>query len=171
MKWVYIATVALTLAVFGHGSALAHGAHRHGDGQLFVSIDGARLIVRLESPLDNLLGFERAPRTPAERAAADRLRQHLSAGEGLFQPSAAAGCQLTHASIEAPVLEGRAAEGGHADLAAEWHYTCRAPQHLTGLRVLLFRDYRRLTRLQAAVVGPRGQRAQRLTARMPDLAW
>lgn len=161
----------LTLVLVGHGSALAHGAHRHGEGRLFVSIEGPQLIVRLESPLDNLLGFERAPRTPAERVAADRLRQRLTAGEGVLQPSTAAGCQLTHANIEAPVLEGQAAADGHADLVAEWHYTCRAPQQLKGLRVLLFQDHRRLSRLEAAVVGPRGQKAQRLTARMPDLVW
>lgn len=151
--------------------AQAHGGHRHGEADLLVSVEGAELVVRLETPLDNLLGFERAPRTPPERAAAERLLQRLKAGEGLFQPSTAAGCSLAQARVEAPVLQGREAASGHADLAAEWRYLCRAPQALTGLRVLLWREHPRLTRLNAVVAGPRGQKAQRLTARLPDLAW
>lgn len=154
-----------------HCPAHAHGAHQHGVAQLMVAVEGDGLTIRLESPLDNLLGFERAPRNDKERAAAEALLGRLERGEGLFALTQAAGCSLATSKVEAPVLQGGKATGGHADLAAEWRYTCRAPDQLTGLRVLLFKDFKRLTRLEAAVAGPRGQRAARLSARAPDLAW
>lgn len=151
--------------------AHAHGAHQHGVAQLMVAVEGPTLTLRLESPLDNLLGFERAPRTEKERAAAEALLGRLKRGEGLFALTQAAECALASATVDAPVLQGGKAAAGHADLAAEWRYSCRAPDKLTGLRVLLFKDYKRLTRVEASVAGPRGQRAARLSARAPDLAW
>lgn len=166
--------ILLSLGVslaYAHCQAHAHGAHQHGVAQLMVSVEGPNLTIRLESPLDNLLGFERAPRTDRERAAAEALLQRLQRAEGLFAPSQEAGCTLASVEVEAPVLKGGKAAAGHADLTAEWRYTCAAADKLTGLRVLLFRDYKRLTRLEAAVVGPRGQRAARLTGRSPDLTW
>lgn len=154
-----------------HGPAHTHGAHQHGVAHLLLAVDGDTLSIRLESPLDNLLGFERAPRDARERAAADALLARLQGAHDLFIPTQAAGCSLTSAKVEAPVLQGRAAAGGHADLIAEWRYGCRAPEKLSGLRVLLFRHFQRLTRLEAVVAGPRGQRAPRLGPRMPDLTW
>lgn len=157
------------MMVFGVGLAHAHGAHQHGVGRLEVAVEGTSLEIRLISPLDNFLGFERAPRNERERAAAADLLKRLRSAEGLFSPTAAAGCTLTDAQVEAPVLEGGQGGDGHADLSALWRFTCAQPERLTGLRVHLFRDHARLKTLQAAVVGPRGQRALRLTARMPDL--
>ncbi|MCS6786458.1 MAG: DUF2796 domain-containing protein [Thiobacillaceae bacterium] len=161
---------ALVLALTPGHWAQAHGVHQHGVARLEVAVEGAQLVIRLDSPLDNLLGFERAPRTAAERTAAAALIKRLESAQGLFLTSPVAGCTLASAEVEAPVLQGGSARE-HADLVAEWRYTCRAPERLTGLRVLLFKDYPRLRRLDAAVVGPRGQRAAQLTARLPDLAW
>ncbi|MFN3594832.1 MAG: DUF2796 domain-containing protein [Thiobacillaceae bacterium] len=159
------------MMALGVGLAHAHGAHQHGVGRLQVVAEGPALTIRLEGPLDNLLGFEHTPRNARERAAAAALMQRLREGKGLFGPSAAAGCTLAAAQVEAPVLEGGRDHDGHAELAAEWRYTCAQPERLTGLRVNLFRVFPRLRTLEAAVAGPRGQRGARLSARAPDLNW
>ncbi len=148
-----------------------HKAHQHGVAELQVAADGPTLVVRLVSPLDNLLGFERAPRSDQERAAAERLLARLKAGERVVTPTAAAGCALVSAEVTAPALQGGAGGDGHADLTAEWRFQCREPARLRGLRVELFAGHPRLKRLDATVAGPRGQKAQRLTARLPDLVW
>ncbi len=172
-----IPLLALLLVALGsttvaaHGGSHAHRAHEHGVAALMVAVDGPTLVVRLESPLDNLLGFERAPRSAEERAAADRLLARLTSGERVVTPTAAAGCTLVAATVDAPVLQGQTADDGHAELAAQWRYQCRDPARLTGLHVGLFAAHPRLKRLEATVAGPRGQKAQRLTARMPNLVW
>lgn len=150
---------------------LEHGTHQHGVAQLEVAVDGHTLTIHLESPLDNLLGFEHAPRTEAQRMAARNLLRTLRQGERLFAPTEAAGCKLSEAKVEAPVLEGKAGEGEHADLDADWRYACAQPGRLTGMKVELFTRYPGLKRLDAAVVSGKGQRAVKLTRGMPFLSW
>lgn len=148
-----------------------HGAHQHGVARLEVAVDGPTLTIRLESPLDNLLGFEHAPRTDRQKQAAQDLLAALRRGDGLFAPTLAAGCKLVEARVEAPVLEGQGGTAKHADLEADWRYTCAQAARLTGLKVGLFDKYRGLRRLDAAAVTDKGQRAARLTAGMPHLSW
>jgi len=76
-------------------SAAAHepGAHVHGVAEMRVVVDCAQLEVPLESPLDNLLGFEHAPRTETERAAVRTMAATLRKSR-LF---AAPAIRLSHA--------------------------------------------------------------------------
>ena len=164
------ALLAFILALFST-SAAGHATHQHGVAKLEVTIAGTELKLRLDTPLDNLLGFEHAPRTAAQRAAAQRLLERLRQGDELFQPTLAAACRMQRVEITAPVLQGAASVKDHADLQAEWHFACAELKRLTGLRVNLFADFPRLKRLDAAVAGPHGQSSKRLTTRMPDLAW
>jgi Protein of unknown function (DUF2796) len=146
------------------GSASAAGkAHEHGVLKLDVAVDGNKLTIVMEAPLDNLLGFERAPRTDAERkAAADVLARLRSPDKGtpLFAADAAAQCSLSKAEVQAPVLESDAkgaAKDGHADLDASYEFTCAQPGELRSLDVGLFDAYKRTRRIDVQVVGPKGQ--------------
>lgn len=155
-----IAGLALTLAC---GSALAAGkAHEHGALKLDIGIDGRALSIALDVPLDNLLGFERAPRNDAERRAATELLARLRApgqGPALFITEAAAQCTLTQAEVDAPVLApgAQAAAGAHADLEASYTYSCAQPGALRSLEIGLFQAFSRLQRIDVQVAGPQGQ--------------
>lgn len=146
------------------GTAWAAGkAHEHGALKLDVAIEGNKLTIAMEAPLDNLLGFERAPRTDAERKAAAevlaRLRS-LDKGTPLFVLDAAASCTLGKAEVQAPVLEAGAkpaAKDEHADLDASYEFTCAKPDELRTLDVGLFDAYKRIQRIDVQVAGPKGQ--------------
>lgn len=146
---------ALSLA----GPAAAHKAHVHGLAQLSVALDGPVLSITLEAPLDGLVGFERAPRTDAERKAASAALARLRDGAGLFKPDAAAGCTLAAARVSAPVLEpGAGGSGGeHADLDAAYTFRCGSPQALRTLQVGLFEAFPRLTQIDVQMAGVRAQ--------------
>jgi hypothetical protein len=59
-------------------AAQAHlGAHVHGLVKLGVAVQGPTVSIELDSPLDNLLGFEHRPRTAAERQAARALLKQM----------------------------------------------------------------------------------------------
>lgn len=135
-------------------------AHVHGAARLNVAIEGQLVTIELESPLENLVGFERRPRTPGEAAAVDALQARMRSAEGLFVLDAAAGCTLGKAQAESalfkPAVAG-AAKSEHADLEARFEYRCARPEQLTTLDVGLFEAYPRLGRLQVAVASPRGQ--------------
>ncbi len=156
-----------------HEHAHHHHAHVHGQAQLEVAVADAELHLRLESPLEAVLGFERAPRNDKERAAVAALRQTLAAGERLFVTTAAAGCRMSAAKVESDLLDGKAGAGqdGHGDLVAEYRFVCAQPTRLTGLEVRLFEAFPKLRRLEAQVAGSRGQTAKRLTAKMRFLSW
>lgn len=154
--------LALWAAASGAG---AGPVHDHGAARLDVALDGAVLTIALEMPLDSLVGFERAPRTPAERQAATAALARLRDGAALFKPDLAAQCTLQAAEVSAPVLEspGAAASGGHADLDAEYRFQCAQPTRLGAIEVRLFETFRRLERLDVQAALPAGQRKARLS--------
>lgn len=146
------------LALAAAGAALAAKPHEHGVMKLDVAIEGDKLSVTMEVPLDNLLGFERAPRTDAERKAAADVLARLRAPAGLFVVDAAAQCTLAKAEVQAPVLEGGAKpKDGHADLDAFYEFKCAQPAQLRTLDVGLFDAYKRIQRIVVQVAGPQGQ--------------
>ncbi len=151
-----------------------HGAHVHGIAKLEVAVEGAEIHLHLDAPLHDLIGFERAPRDAKERAAADALLKQLAQGEALFRPTSAAQCKLASANIEAPILTstaGKAPADGHADLEAEYRFTCTQPTKLTGMEVLLSQSFKGLRRVDAQTVTAKKQGATRLTSKMRFLSW
>lgn len=165
--------------------ALAAPAHEHGVARLDVSLEGGSLLIALDSPLANLLGFEHAPTTEAQRAAVVAMARRLREGAGVLLPNGQARCVLAEVHMASAVLPpamlgedsqmpGMSAghePAGHADLDASWRFECARPEALRELRVGLFEAFAgfRLIRVQAA--GPRGQAYAELSADAPVLAW
>lgn len=152
-----LAALLLALA----GPAHAHKAHQHGVAQLDVAVEASRVTLELETPLDNLLGFERAPRTDAERAVVDKAVARLREADKLFRIDSAAGCTLDKVTLEAPVLGlggGAApAKGEHAELSARFEFVCQAAPRASFVEVALFEAFAGMKRLNLQLVLPRGQ--------------
>lgn len=152
------ASTIAVLALAAASAAQAHKAHEHGVVRLDVAIEGGTLGIVAEVPLDNLLGFERAPRTDAERKAAADALARLRAPAGLFVVDAAAQCKLARAEVKAPVLEaGANPKDGHADLDAEYRFECAQPAQLRTLELGWFEAFPRVQRIEVQVAGPQGQ--------------
>ena len=155
------------LATTGSPLVLA-GVHEHGVVKLDVAVDGSLLTLQLEAPLDSLLGFEHRPRTQAQRQAALAVLKRINDGASLFQPSTAALCTLSKSTIDAEALQPNPAAkpGEHADLDAIFEFQCAQPDKLRDIDVALFDAFKRIQRINAQVIGPKGQ-AQR-TLKRPD---
>jgi hypothetical protein len=157
--------------------ALAGDAHVHGEARLAVAVDGPTLTLMLESPADNLLGFEHAPRNDSERAAVTQLKETLNRPAELFVPTPEAGCapsgtKLASALFAAGYPHGHDAHGAeHTDVEAEYVFHCARPGELAGLDVRLFERFEGLGKLKAEVVGPGGQKAATLSPRQRLLSW
>lgn len=158
------------------GAAQAHKPHEHGVVKLDVALDGGELTLVVEMPLDSLVGFERAPRTDAERQAAVAALARMRDGAALFRLDAAARCSLRSATVEAPVLEAAPGAtgpaGGHADLEAVYVFACAEPSRLAALDVRLFEAFRRVDRIdvQAALPGVQRKATLRRAASVLRLA-
>lgn len=173
-------------------------AHKHGAAELRIVVDGPQLQLALETPLDNLVGFEHAPRNDKQRTAVRAMAAKLRQPQELFTPTPAARCTPGEVSLESAVLapellgekksagaaagaQGatahekgppkKGAGGEHADLDASFTWRCEAPAQLKGIDVGLMQAFPGLRKLDVQVVGPRGQSATQLTPAKRSVTW
>lgn len=143
--------------------ASAGHSHVHGQARLEATLEGGRLRIEAELPMETLTGFERAPRTDDER---DRLARALEAlrAPGMFRPSADAGCK--HAGEQQRWAGGGGsalpADDAHTDLQLTHEFDCARPARLTSIDIGLFDAFSRLRRIEARVAGPAGAQARTL---------
>ena len=171
----------VALALFGCAllplPAVGASAHEHGVARLDVVIDGASLVISLESPLDNLLGFEHAPRNEKQRSAVKTMEVRLQTAD-IFKPSAEAACKPTAVNVEHPYkpMDSKppakdASAEAHSDVDVSWTYQCAWPSALQRIEVGLFTQFRWLKSLKVQLAGPRGQTATVLRPDKTTLVW
>ena len=158
------------------------GAHVHGIGQLNLALDGRELYIELDSPAANIVGFEYAPSSDADRAALDKAMAALSDGERLFRLTPAAGCRLGDAKIASALLDDHGHDEHkhdehkhddhkhdghdhetHADIRATYQFACDNPGALDGVVVEVFEAFPGTERLQMQFVIGERQGAAELT--------
>lgn len=138
--------------------AAPHAHHDHGVVRLDIAIEGDGMNVFMQSPLDSFVGFERAPRTDAEKKLASNALTLLRSNS-LLKPNPEAECVLSFSEVNAPVLEGKAREkNGHADLEANYVFKCMKPNMLTSLRTELLESFKHAKKVEVQVAGPKGQK-------------
>lgn len=161
----------LLLAAAFLPTALAQKAHQHGVATLDVSVEPRRVSLWLATPLDNLVGFERAPRTDAERERVDAAIAALRDAAALWRIDPAAGCTpgevvLTSAVLGLGAPAAAEARDGHAELEARWDFDCRDGTRTGFVEQGLFAAFARMGRLEVQAVTPRGQ--MKATLRKPS---
>jgi hypothetical protein len=166
-------------ATAGSGSAQHRqaDAHEHGRGTLNIAIEGARVLMELEAPGADIVGFEHEARTEEQKAAMEKAEQQLMEGEALFKLPAAAGCTLVtsgaaresgdhdHAHGAKDDGKGHAHEGDkvdhgeseHSTFRAEYTFECKSPAGLTGILFDYFQVFAGAQRLDVTVITPKGQ--------------
>jgi Protein of unknown function (DUF2796) len=137
-------------------------AHQHGVAKMELVLEPRQVHLHLEVPLDNLLGFERAPRNAQERQRADAAISILKAADALFVIDPAAGCRLASVELESAALQlGTATAGGggdgHAELEAAVRFDCQDGSRATAIDVGLFKAFSRMHKLEVVGSGPKGQ--------------
>ncbi|MBA4177446.1 MAG: DUF2796 domain-containing protein [Leptothrix sp. (in: Bacteria)] len=142
--------------------APAAQAHQHGVARLDVAVEPSRVTLYLYTPLDNLLGFERAPRSDVERQQADAVAARLQAADRLFRVDGKAGCKLakvtlSSAALGLPTAAAAPAAGDHADLEGRFEFACTAGASAGFVEVSLFEAFPQMKRLELQLILPRGQ--------------
>jgi hypothetical protein len=144
-----------------------HPPHEHGKVTINAAVDGNQLVVELDSPAVNVVGFEHEPRNDAERAAVSAAAKLLGNGRELFTLPKEARCQFEKADVKMPHWEttddvpGEPEKPGqHADYEARFSYRCWAPQHLTWLEPALLDKLRNVTQARLNIATSRGQQSE-----------
>ena len=165
IRVVACVVVLLTSAAYAQGER-----HQHGASTLEISLEKNTLAIRWESPLNDLIGFEHAPRSAKEKAAAQNLLSLLDDPSSAFKPNSEAMCRMVAKSITAPNLSdiqtkhtGDASTHDHAvhsDLDYSVTYHCSSPDALSQLDIRALTTWPTIKDIDASLVGPGGQASQ-----------
>lgn len=136
------------------------GAHEHGVAKLDIVLDGNTLELELDSPAMNLVGFEHAASSDADKAKVAAARQQLEQPLKLFGLADTAGCIEDAQELSSPLF-GDAHEHGHdhADVNAHYQFKCATPAKLTQLDLApLFKAFPATQKINVQLIGPNGQK-------------
>jgi hypothetical protein len=168
-----------------HGSL---SAHEHGVGRLNAALDGQTLELELESPAMNLVGFEHAATTDADKAKVATVRAQLEKPLALFNLPKAAGCVVATQELESPLFgdkpdaddhdedDHEAAKDGHehhhdhSEIHAHYQFSCSAPGALKTLDLAnIFNTFPATQKIQVQLISPSGQQGVEVTAKAAAL--
>jgi hypothetical protein len=165
---------ALMAGLLAPMPAQAGKAHEHGVARADIGVEAGRITLRLELPLDDLVGFERPPRTEAERTAVAQALGKLQEAAQVVRIDAAGGCGAARVELLAPVwgvggpASGVPAKGGaaHADMQVTYEFRCGSVERAGHLELGLFEAFARIRRVEVQAVAPKGQ--MKLVLRRPN---
>jgi len=163
-----------------HGSL---GAHEHGVGRLNAALDGQTLELELESPAMNLVGFEHAATSDADKAKVAATRALLEKPLALFSLPPAAGCVVASQELESPLFGDKPDADDdhdedakdehhhdHSEIHAHYHFTCATPGALKTLDLAnIFNTFPATQKIQVQLIGPSGQQGLEVTAKAAAL--
>jgi hypothetical protein len=160
-----------------HGSL---GAHEHGVGRLNAALDGQTLELELESPAMNLVGFEHAATSDADKAKVAAVRAQLEKPLALFNLPANAKCSVAQQELESPLFgdepdhdhaeDADEHHGEHSEIHAHYQFTCATPGALKDLDLAtLFKTFPATQKIQVQLISPSGQQGVEVTAKAPTL--
>ncbi len=131
-----------------------HPPHEHGAANLTIAIDTNNIEIDLESPADNIFGFEYVPSTNADKKIVKDAVDQLKAAESLFTLPKGAQCHLDQVNVSSLMLEAfhsvssKKTDSGpkktsehqhvHNDVDASWYYSCKSTEQLDSITLHLF---------------------------------
>lgn len=168
---------------YEHGSL---GAHEHGVGRLNAALDGQTLELELESPAMNLVGFEHAATSDADKAKVAAARAQLEKPLALFSLPAAAGCKVVGQELESPLFgdkpdadnhdedeadkDGHEHHHDHSEIHAHYQFNCAAPGALNTLDLAnIFKTFPATQKIQVQLISASGQQGAEVTAKSAAL--
>ncbi|EJM66986.1 Protein of unknown function (DUF2796) [Pseudomonas sp. GM50] len=165
-----------------HGSL---SAHEHGVGRLNAALDGQTLELELESPAMNLVGFEHAATSDADKAKVAAVRTQLEKPLVLFNLPKAAGCVVATQELESPLFgdkpdadddhdeadkDGHEHHHDHSEIHAHYQLSCSAPGALKTLDLAnIFNTFPATQKIQVQLISPSGQQGIEVTAKAAAL--
>jgi hypothetical protein len=169
----------------GDATFTQRDAHLHGKVVVNIALEGKLLSVELDAPAVNVIGFEHAPRTDAQKREVAAVDRWLASGVGVVGVAAAAGCVRQQVDYTPPKFDGDHADhdhdhehehdhdaggkdqGGseaHADYRARFTYTCANPAALPWVDLWLVRRLKNVAEIEVNLVTPQAQTQRTLGA-------
>ena len=168
-------TIAALCLMASGGAAQAEerrglDAHEHGRSTLNIAIEGERVLMELEAPGMDIVGFEHAASSDADKAAIERAEETLADPLKLFVMPAGARCTIETADLaladddhdehdEHAEGDEHAEEEGerHTEFHAEYTLGCANPEALDTIRFAFFEEFAGAEEVEVNLVTEQGQ--------------
>lgn len=128
---------------------IEHESHVHGLVDMTVVIDQNKLNISLDSPAMNMVGFEHKAETESDINKVHEVETTLKTTSKLFAIRGA-DCEGEAAVVDISGLIGsddHDHEHHHADLEAQYQFSCDSTDNLTGIDVLLLKEFPAIERI------------------------
>lgn len=177
LMWSGVASMALA-----EGSKREVGKHEHGHSAVNIAIEGGRVEMELIAPGSDIVGFEHAATSEADKAAVEQAEVVLGEPLALFGFADAAGCVVEMAAVgiegeehhneheddahadEEHHEKGEYAkaedegEASHNEFHAAYSLTCSAPDALDGIDFAgFFGAFARAEEVELTFISEKGQ--------------
>lgn len=187
-------TTTLVALGLGLGPAISDekrelGAHQHGHGTFNIAVEGNRVSMELEVPGMDIVGFEQAAKTDAQKSKVEAATTKLKDPLALFKLPTAAGCKLASAEVKVEAendqhqektekgndhnhddkAKGGEEHEGHTEFHAAYALDCEAPAELTAIDFAYFKAFEGAEELDVNVVTPKSQNKFEVTRAKPSL--
>jgi hypothetical protein len=197
MRPLTLSLLALALAAGPASAAEEHrelGPHQHGHGTLNIAVEKNRVSMDLDVPGMDVVGFEHAPNTTDERAAAKKAEGRLGQALVLFKVPQSAGCKASNAKVTieaenendhdadknaASGSDGKAmkstepsgdkhdSHAGHNDYNVAYVLECAKPAEITSIEFDYFKSFAGAKALTVNVVTEKAQNTYEVTRENP----
>jgi hypothetical protein len=190
MKFTVAVFAACTLIAVRASAGEPHrelGPHQHGHGTLNIAIESGRVSMDLDVPGMDVVGFEHAPNSAEQKAAAQKAEDTLKQPLALFKVPAAAACKVAdakvaieqehgdnhHAEADNSKAVSEAAEHaddeheGHNDYNVTYVLECSNPSALSSIEFDYFKAFAGAKALTVNVVSEKAQNTFEVTREKP----
>lgn len=130
-----------------HEESAGLGKHVHGAVTFNVVLEGDLLSIEIDAPAINVLGFEKSPRSEAERQAVAETNAWLASGRQVAGVPRKADCRLDTAEFDAPKLG-----TGHADFRPRYAFRCNNPAALDWVELWALRRLKAVEKAEVNVI-------------------
>lgn len=145
-----------------HHKKRHHKAHSHGSGKLSLVTSGNKLLIELEVPGHDVVGFEHEAKTKKQKARLSKAIAFLKKTESNIGLPEKSGCQHDGPG-DVKVELG----GDHSEFHIKYNFTCSNVKELSYVQVLSFKRFNGMKKLKAQAVTDSGQNSRILTSRSP----
>ena len=132
-------------------------SHQHGVSTLKIALEGQSMQMELESPANDIVGFEHAPENNKQKADIENALSLLQKATGVFIPSSEAECITNENSAEFEIEEGHSET--HSGFHVIWKLTCSNPKQLKNLETTFFELFPKAHEIEVEIISASGQKA------------
>ena len=165
-----------------HSTERQLDAHNHGFGELNVAIESQTVVIELNSPAFNIVGFEHPPETNKDKATIKNAVSVLNDGSKLFLLPTTAGCRLVSVNIGSSLIDGQHSAHKdhdtdhkdskhddhkdrdiHSEFQANYKFQCDVIENVNTIQIMIFKHFPNTSQLDVKTILPNGQSAMKLT--------